>query len=537
MAILQNYAPAIAGRVQRLKGWHRASLSCLSGIISAFALPPYGLFPLLFLTLPALTLMLDANWARLQAAGFKRLFRSFFATAWWFGLGFFLISLFWIAEAFLIEPERYAWMIPFALLILPGGLALFPAVFVGLAARFWTNDLRRVFVLAIALALSNWMRGHVLTGFPWNVWGYAFAENLTLMQLYSIGGIYAAGLVGLLLFLIPVAFLSASRRSAVAYLIVSGVVWGGMVAYGQHRLSIPQAFDEDIRLVVIQPNVPQAEKWKPENRNRLLPQYLQQTQEALQQTSKAEQTYIFWPESAFPFLLDEQPAALQAIGNTLPPQSTLVTGGIRRKITSENKLFFNSAFVVSSDGEVLASYDKVRLVPFGEYLPGRFLLQSLGVERLVPAPADFTSGLKHTKISLKNSFSFQPLICYEAIFPQTRMHGLDRPNLLVNLTNDGWFGVTSGPYQHLTQARVRAVEQGIPLLRVANTGISSLVDSSGRILAKVVLNKRGSFDSVFPIQSGPTPYVLFGDSIFWGIILSVVSILLVMGALLPTRRD
>lgn len=537
MTILQNYAPAIAGRVQHLKGWHRASLSFLSGIISAFALPPYGLFPLLFLTLPALTLMLDANWARLQAAEFKRQFRSFFATAWWFGLGFFLISLFWIAEAFLIEPERYAWMIPFALLILPGGLALFPAVAVGLAACFWTHDLRRVFVLALALALSNWVRGHVLTGFPWNVWGYAFAENLTLMQLYSVGGIYAAGLIGLLLFLMPVALLSASRRSAAVYLAVSVAVWGGMVVYGQHRLNIPQEFDEKIRLVVIQPNVPQAEKWKPENRNRLLPQYLQQTQEALQQTSKAEQTYIFWPESAFPFLLDEQPAALQAIGATLPPQSTLVTGGIRREMSADNSLFFNSAFVVSDAGQVLATYDKVRLVPFGEYLPARSVLQSFGVERLVPAPEDFTPGSQHLKIDLNNSLSFQPLICYEAIFPQTKMHIAERPNILVNLTNDGWFGSTAGPYQHLAQARVRAVEQATPLLRVANTGISSLVDSSGRILAKVVLNKKSHFESVLPQQLEATIYTRFGDSIFWGIILSVVSLLLVMVRLLPTRRD
>ncbi|WP_108818509.1 apolipoprotein N-acyltransferase [Pseudovibrio sp. Alg231-02] len=522
--------------LRELSGWRRGLLAFAGGIASAFAFPPYGAFPILWVTLPLLILLLDG--AKDQTVDHRKTrFFAFFRVSWAFFFGFFLIGLFWIAEAFLVDAKSYAWMIPFALVILPGGLALIPSLVLSGASLFWTHGVSRILLFVVALALSNWLRGHMLTGFPWNVWGYAFAENLTLMQSFSALGIYGVGFLVVFLFSMPVVLIDQRRKAAAAYISACVLVWASVVAYGTNRLQAPQQTVEGLQVLVIQPNVPQADKWKPENRQRLLPLYLQQTQQALSELKLDTETLIFWPESAFPFLLDEEPGALEAIGATLPQNTMLITGGIRRELSENGNLFFNSTFVVSDEGALIDIYDKVRLVPFGEYLPKRWLLQSIGVERLVPAPADFTAGTRHKKIDLKNSLSFQPLICYEAIFPQTVLPVSERPNLLVNLTNDGWFGETAGPYQHLAQARVRAVEQGVPLVRAANTGISSLVDSNGRILAEVVLNKKGSFNSELPKILRPTPYVRVGDSIFWGIILVVVSLLLVMEKLLPTRRD
>ncbi len=522
--------------IRELSGWRRALLAFVGGLASAFAFPPYGAFPILWLTLPQLILLLDG--AKQQASESRKArFAAFFRVSWAFFFGFFLVSLFWIAEAFLVDAESYAWMIPFALLILPGGLALIPSIILGGASAFWRSGISRILLFAVALALSSWLRGHILTGFPWNVWGYAFAENLTLMQSFSALGIYGVGFLVLLLFSMPVVLIDQERKAATAYITACVLVWAGVVAYGTNRLQAPQQPVAGHQVLVIQPNVPQADKWKPENRQRLLPLYLQQTEQALTEMNLDKETLIFWPESAFPFLLDEEPGALEAIAATLPQNTMLITGGIRREVSASGTHFFNSTFVVSDEGALIDIYDKVHLVPFGEYLPMRPLLQSIGVERLVPAPEDFTAGPRFEKIDLRNSLSFQPLICYEAIFPQTMLSEEERPNLLVNLTNDGWFGETSGPYQHLAQARIRAVEQGVPLVRAANTGISGLVDSNGRILAEVVLNKKGSFDSELPEILSPTLYVRMGDSIFWGIILVVVSILLVMQQLLPTRRD
>ncbi|SDR24793.1 apolipoprotein N-acyltransferase [Pseudovibrio sp. Tun.PSC04-5.I4] len=527
---------AMIANIRGLSGWRRVGLAALSGLLSAFAFPPYGAFPVLWVSLPVLILLLDGS--KEQAGGkLKVALKSFFVTGWWFFFGFFLVNLFWIAEAFLVDAKSYGWMIPFALIILPGGLALFPSAMLGLASLVWKSGISRLLVFAIALSVSNWLRGNVLTGFPWNVWGYAFADNLTLMQSFSLFGIYGVGLLVLLLFSMPVVLLDGRNRTSAIYITASVTVWAALIFYGTDRLQAPQHMVEGLRVLVIQPNVPQADKWKPENRNRLLPLYLEQTEMALLEAKRNGETLVVWPESAFPFLLEEEPGALDAVAAMLPDNTMLITGGIRRELSQTGNRFFNSTFVVTDEGVIFDSYDKVRLVPFGEYLPQRSWLQSIGVERLVPAPSDFTAGTKHTKIVLKNSFSFQPLICYEAIFPQTRLPVSERPNLLVNLTNDGWFGETAGPYQHLAQARIRAVEQGVPLVRAANTGISSLVDSNGRILAKVVLNKVGSFDSELPKLLKPTLYARMGDSIFWGIILVLVSLLLVMQKLLPTRRD
>ncbi|KZL19593.1 Apolipoprotein N-acyltransferase [Pseudovibrio axinellae] len=526
---------ALISSIRGVSGWRRALLAFAGGALAAFAFPPFGAFPLLWLSLPLLIVLLDG--AKAQTAQRKARFLSFFCVSWAFFFGFFLVGLFWIAEAFLVDAKSYAWMIPIALFSLPGGLALIPALMIGAASLFWGEGLRRILVFVVVLVLSNWVRGHILSGFPWNVWGYAFAENLMLMQSFSALGIYGVGFLVAFLFSMPVVFIAKIGKESVAYIATCAVIWAGLVVYGVERLQLPQQTVAGLRVLVIQPNVPQADKWKPENRERLLPLYLQQTKEALSERANTGETLIFWPESAFPFLLDEEEGALEAIGTALPEHTTLITGGIRREISANGNRFFNSTFVVSHEGALIDIYDKVRLVPFGEYLPMRWLLQSIGVERLVPAPADFTAGAQHEKIDLNNSFKIQPLICYEAIFPQTILPESERPNLLVNLTNDGWFGETAGPYQHFAQARVRAVEQGVPLVRAANTGISGLVDSNGRILAEVVLNKKGSFDGELPKILRPTLYVRVSDSIFWGIILLVVSLLLVMEKLLPTRRD
>ncbi|WP_439528168.1 apolipoprotein N-acyltransferase [Pannonibacter sp.] len=501
-------------------GAKRWLLAFAAGAACVLALPPFGHLLAFFLAVPALVWLIDGAAGAPGTLSSGRRLRAGFAIGWWFGFGYFLAGLWWIGSAFLVEADRFAWMIPFAVTLLPAGLALFHGLAVALATRIWPDNWSRVVVLAGCLSVSDWLRGHVLTGFPWNAFGYVTADTLTLAQTGSLVGVYGVGALILALAAAP-ALLVDGRRSAIGGLAVMVAGLAAMSSWGLVRLNgTAGQVDDSITLRIIQPSIAQNEKWKPENRSLIFQRYLELSSSARggEEMSTTRRVYV-WPESAFPFLLTQEPEAISEIDNLLQPGEVLITGAIRAERNPDGVNYYNSIYGILDGGTIVDAYDKVRLVPFGEYLPFADVLERLGLRALVNAPSPFQAGYAHAVLSSGDLPSFSPLICYEVIFPQIPGSLADRPKWLVNLTNDAWFGDTAGPYQHFAQARFRAIEQGLPLVRSANTGISAVVDSYGRQVEALAPFVVGAIDTPLPAAIAPTLFARYGDLGFLFILL------------------
>jgi apolipoprotein N-acyltransferase len=535
---------ALAERVRDLRGWRRRAAAFAAGVVSVLAMAPFFAWPVLWVTLPVLVWLIDgASSSRrrgatqlsarnLQAGVGPRLREHHvFAAAeigWWFGFGYFVAGLFWIGEAFLVEAEIFAVLLPFAVTLLPAGLALFYGVAAGIAAPFWTDGARRVLVLALALSATEWLRGHILSGFPWNTLGYALTFPLPLMQSAAVLGIYGLTLVAVLMFALPPVLWSDARagtlgrRMRVAALAVALVPLAAMALLGQVRLTLgTQSTVPGVKIRVVQPSVPQREKWRPENQARIFLDHLalSATNPAGATDNLAGVTHLIWPEAAMPFLPLDHPEVRATIGRALPPGTFLVTGALRAESAPPGspraRRIFNSILVFGEEGSLAARYDKIHLVPFGEYLPLQSLLEAIGLQQLTRLRGGFDVGVSpRPLLYVPRLPPAAPLICYEAIFPSSVLQGTERPGVLLNVTNDGWFGDTTGPRQHLHQARVRAVEEGLPLVRAANNGISAAVDGYGRILARLDLDARGTIDVALPVPLAPPLYARLGDMLF-----------------------
>jgi apolipoprotein N-acyltransferase len=274
---------------------------------------------------------------------------------------------------------------------------------------------------------------------------------------------------------------------------------------------------------IVQPAVAQDQRWQVSAADEVMERYLELSRDGEDGSGLDGITLLVWPESAFPFLLTERPSALAAIADLLPAGVTLITGAARAERVPGADTptpVFNSVYVIDDAGEIVAGYDKVHLVPFGEYLPFRGFLDGLGLRQLVALPGGFSAGQRLRTLDVPGAPPMGPLICYEIIFPAAVVEAENRPGWLLNLTNDGWYGNTPGPYQHLLQARVRAVEEGLPLVRAANSGISAIVDAHGRIEQSLALDRVGTVDGNLPQALPPTPYGMFGDLIFLGLVVA-----------------
>jgi len=520
--------------------WRRRGIAFAAGALSVLAMAPFFFWPVLFLTLPVLVWLIDVaaqggvprHRSMLRAAG----------TGWWFGFGYFLLGMFWIGEAFLVEAETFAWAPPFAVTLLPAGLALFYALGTAAASVCWTTTQGRVLILAVALSSAEWLRGHVLTGLPWNTLGYALTYPLVMMQSAAIFGIYALTLIAVAVFAAPLVLANDAKSRAPVLtagrgLIASVVILLALAGYGAIVLSRgPAPMVDGVHLRIVQPSVPQREKWQPENQRAIFDLHLDLSRQnaAGRVDDLAGVTHLVWPEAAMPFMPLEQPVALEAIAALLPPGKFLLSGAIRREgppppdAPELRRRAFNSLMVFDHEANLAALYDKIHLVPFGEYLPAQHLLEALGFQQLTRMRGGFSIGTEpRPLISVSGLPPIGALICYEAVFPAAVVQGAARPGLLVNLTNDGWFGHSTGPYQHFHQSRLRAVEQGLPLLRAANNGISALIDAEGRIIAELGLDVRGVIDTDLPAARRPTLYARFGDIIFL-LIIAISTLIIVM---------
>ncbi len=515
-----------AGWVRARAGWRAAVLAFVAGAVSVLAMAPFHVWPVLCVTFALLVWQLDGAIARASAIPSPSLRKRPVVAAamvgWSFGFGYFFAGLFWIGEAFLVEADKFAALLPLAVTMMPAGLALFWAGAAAAASLAWRPGLWRVLALALALGVAEWLRGHVLTGFPWNVIGYALTYPLSLMQSASVLGIYGLTLVAVFVLAAPLVTWAdgGATRMRGAKLLAATVAI--LMAWGHWSLTnAPEPWPHNPRIRLVQPSVPQREKWQPQHQRRIFDLHLALTTRnaAGVEDGAAGIGLIIWPEAAMPFLPLDTPEAIEAIGKVLPARAFLVSGALRIHPDDAGKplaarRFYNSLIAFGAEGQAVAIYDKIHLVPFGEYLPLARWLDAIGLEPLASGRGGFTTGpMPRPLMSVLPKLPFAPLICYEAIFPGAVVQGR-RPMFLVNVTNDGWFGNTTGPRQHLHQARVRAVEEGLPLLRVANNGISAVIDAQGHILHRLDLDVVGVIDARLPSPMPRTFYARFGDLAF-----------------------
>jgi len=486
-----------------VKPWHKCASAFAAGLTGALALAPLYVWPALLLAVPVWLWLLE------RASP-----RQSFLIGWSFGFGWFTASLYWIGIAFLVDAGTYGWLLPLAVTGLPAFLALYWGAASWAANLLDQRGLWRILVFASALTLAEYARANLFTGFPWNTPGYAGLASLGFSQAASVVGLWGLTFLVVTASTTPLLFIAKHYRAGLGILVAFGLIVGA----GEWRLvSHPQTDHEKIRLRIVQPNVPQSEKWRFENSDEIFMRLLslsdRRTPDAPQ--GAADFTHIIWPESAVPFLMEEQQTALSAIARLLPDEALLLMGGLRREFAGgpeiEDDRIFNSLLAISGTGEVISRSDKFHLVPWGEYLPLESFLAPLGLRRLVTLPGSFMAGVGPQTVKLPATPAFSPLICYEVIFPGAVAARATRPQFLLNVTNDGWFGASSGPYQHFDQGRLRAIEEGLPLVRAANTGISGVVDGLGRVRQQSILNKQAVIDSTLPQELEPTIYSKNGD--------------------------
>ena len=494
-------------------GWRRWLIAFAAGALSALAMAPFNFWPILFVTFPTLVWLIDGS-----GTGRGRGLRSAAATGWWFGFGYFLAGLYWVGYAFLVDAPTFGWLLPIAVLGLPAGLAIFIAFGTALARLLWTRGAMRILALGVALTTSEWLRGHLLTGFPWNAFGYALTAPLVLAQGAALIGIWGLTFVAVVAGASPATLVDdrAETRWPWLPLALSIAVLVAVGGFGAVRLArTPTRFVDGVELRIMQPNLQQDVKFNYAAKQKVMDRYIALSERAsgMQQTDTRDTTILIWPESAFPFFLAREPDALSQITQLLGGRTLLITGAVRlgEPFNPANPTVYNSIYVIDHDGSIVSIYNKVHLVPFGEYLPFQRFLEAIGLQQLTKLPGGFSAGDRRRPISVPGAPPALPLICYEAIFPDELMPDGLRPDWMVNVTNDGWFGISSGPYQHFQEARVRAVEQGLPMVRAANTGISAVIDPLGRIVESLPLGTEGLLTTRLPRPVGSPVYARVGD--------------------------
>ena len=524
-----------------------AVLSLLAGVLAAFAFPPFGVLPGILGYGLLLATVDRTDGPRPLASAFWRAFLA--------GAAFFAISCWWVAEAFFVDAAEQGWMAPFAVVL----LAMLLGLFWGLGGLLYRvlrprDALLKALVFAGALSLLEWVRGHVFTGFPWNLPGETWRAGSPPSEAAALVGAY--GLTWITLFAMgalaaPFAF--GWRRTTWALLAGGIAVVVGLYGYGLWHLSHGDARAAGGPIIrVVQADVRQEAKYDIKKFNDILDRYLRLTAQPSTLTRNPEANpsqptvpdIVIWPEGAIPAyandLLNPGLWIYPRIVNALKPGQILLFGAGRVDERAVKPTYYNSLYAVRREGDdlkLLGVYDKYRLVPFGEYMPAEKLMTAIGFKALVHMAGDgFTPGPPPRPMDVPGLGLVQPLICYESLFPGFVREGGKlvggRANWIVNVSNDAWFGQTSGPWQHLNLASYRAIEEGLPIVRATPTGVSAVIDAEGRPLRTLGLGKYGVIDAPLPgVRLRPTPFSGSGETAFWIMIgLSVV-------ALIPALRS
>lgn len=512
--------------LQARASWQRSALAAAAGALAVLGHAPFEFAPVFALAIVALVWLLDA------AAGRKRPIAAAFGAGWFFGAGYFLVGMNWVASAFLVDTETWGpvWGIP-ATAALALGLALFWGAGCGLAMAFWTRDLRRLPLFAACLFITEWLRGHVFGGLPWLLPGYIWAPGEPISQLASLVGAYGLSLLTLLVAAAPATLADVHQKFGlrIAPLLLAALLVGMGWGWGsQHLARAPvEAPGAQPVVRVAESGLGQAEKWRarPDQEWRVLHRYL----EASGTPNDSRASIVIWPEGAIPvvnFFTLENPVFLDAIGRGLGDRA-LIVGLTRRELRGREVLYFNSAAIIDGvNGEARVSaqiYDKNRLVPFSEYMPFEDFVNSLNIPSLQAMGGYFTPGARPTRLVVPGAPEAVVLICYEAIFPGLVPHGAERPGWIISLTNDSWFGGGIGPQQHYVMARYRAIEEGLPLARAASGGVSAIIDSFGREVSST-RRRAGFAEAQIPPALVETIMARYGNAL-------LVALLMLVGGL------
>lgn len=505
-------APAqlAALRLAELQGLRRYGAAFLLGVLAAAALPPVDMTPVLVLSFVGFVWLFD---------GAQRS-REAFGIGWCFGLGFFVAGFYWLTAALFVDIARFWWLTPFALLGVPAGLAIFTGGAV-LAAHLTCRWLKwrgvsRILALAAFWCGAEWLRGHVLTGLPWNLVGYAwsgaFPGSLAMLQVTSLVGIYGLSLLTVTAASLPATLgdLAGRRWPPLA---TSAVLLVACFAFGWLRLdaTATPAMQPGVRIRIVQPSIPQTLKNDPAERLASFRRLLALSSEPAE--TGAPFDVLVWPEANAPPFLDRDAGARMAIAGLLPADGLALVGSDRSDPPpGPLQHFWNSMIAIDHAGIIQGYYDKAHLVPFGEYVPFRSVLP---MDKITPGTTDFSFGPGVRTLHLPGLPPVSPLICFEVIFPGAVADPADRPQWLLALSNDAWYGFTSGPFQHFSIARVRAIEEGLPVVRAANNGISGLIDPLGRVVRRMGLDVVGFLDVPLPRALPPTLYEQTGDAFFF----------------------
>ncbi len=467
------------------RGWRADFLALACGAISALALPPLYVLPALLIGIPGLLCLIQGAGSPLVAA----------RRGWWFGFGLNLLGLYWITEAILIEAARFWWLVPLAVPALAAVLAVFIAIPASVA--WWARPgWRAAFTLAGSWVLADLARQFVATGFPWNllgsVWEFPGYPGDVMIQPAALVG--AHGLTAATIVLAALPLLGWTWRAGGLVLLV---LWAG---FGVYRIERPMPPDPDLTVLLIQGNVAQGQKWDRALMVSIFRRYLNLTREAVS-AADGHPSVVVWPETASPALLQTDSEARSLIADAAGGAPALI-GSVRFDDAGRPR---NSLFALGPNGLIEGLYDKWHLVPFGEYQPDWL---PLGIQ-VVPG-GGFARGPGPRTLHIPGLPPAGALICYEAIFPSQVIDPNDRPDWMVNVTNDAWFGNSTGPRQHLAAARFRAVEEGLPLLRAANTGISAGFDARGHEIGRLAPQVTGVLRIQLPAPLPPTLYARFG---------------------------
>lgn len=481
-------------------GWRRWAAAFLLGAVAVAAQPPFHVLPALLIAFPGFVWLLDGAATP----------RSAFGVGWMFGAGYFAAGLYWVPNALLVDAARFAWLIPFAVLGLSLGLGLFIGGVALLARQIWSPGAGRIFGLAASWAFFEWVRGTVLTGFPWNPVGNVWVAATPVLQTAAWIGVY--GLSALTVFAAAALAMlggpGSHGRKCRWYWGFSGIVLFAMIAAaGTFRLAdATRDTVPGVYLRIVQPNIAQRDKWLPARRAQNYARHLEMSGDG----GDGRVTHVIWPETAAPFSVSTDVARRALMRRVVPPKGMLLTGSVRLERQNGRVVrVWNSLVAVDDKTDVAAVYDKHHLVPFGEYMPLRDILP---LAKITAGALDFSSGPGPRTLRLAGLPAFSPLICYEIIFPARVVDVADRPSWLLNITNDAWFGTSAGPHQHFASARLRAVEEGLPVVRAANTGISGVVDPYGRVIASLGLDTAGTVDAELPVAApGRTLFARAGN--------------------------
>ena len=525
----------LAARVAAFAGWRRYGCAAALGVLAVAAMPPWHFIVVLPVAFAGLVWLIDGCGAGHRGA------RIAFLVGWCFGLGHFAVGLYWVVNAPLVYGFDTVAMLPLVPIIsigLPALLGLFPAVAClvawWLAGRLLApGAAARVLLLAACWTGFEWLRGNVLTGFPWLLAGYVWTGSDAMLQLTAHVGIYGLSLLTVAAAAMPAALAGGpaaleSPRRRWLWLAAAAAALTLTWASGAWRLAQAGPSDAlatapDVMLRVVQPNIRQQDKWA---RARQVPNFMLHLRLTAAPGPETI-THTVWPETATPFFLAERGDARRLMARAIARGGAVIAGAPRRSSPGRLVRLWNSLFVIDDTGAVAASYDKAHLVPFGEYVPlGRYL----PLVKLVQGQIDYAPGPGRRTLRVPGLPPFSPLICYEAIFPGAVLDRSDRPAWLLNITNDAWFGTSAGPYQHLAIARTRAVEEGMALVRAANTGISVVIDPYGRVMARLGIGERGVIDSALPSPlEGATLFGRFGDWLTAFMIAAALVVALLLG--------